>query len=69
MKEPDLIQKRMLEKKYGNFSNEESFENKLGRLNYLRAQEVINEKEFETKREEFKGPKSSGPVGFAPQQN
>jgi hypothetical protein len=42
----------------------------MNRLNYLRAQEVISEEEFELKREEFtKGRKSSGPLGFAPQQN
>jgi hypothetical protein len=66
-----LFQQRnnYLLKKYGRFSNEESFENKIGRLNFLRAQEVITEQEFEARREEFTGKKSTGPLGFAPQQN
>lgn len=56
-------------KKYGRFSDVDSFEDKMGRLNYLRAQEVIGEEEFEIKSKEFKGVKSMGPLGFAPQQN
>jgi hypothetical protein len=66
-----LFQQRnnYLLRKYGRFSNEESFENKMGRLNYLRTQEVITEQEFEAKREEFTGKKTTGPLGFAPQQN
>jgi hypothetical protein len=56
-------------KKYGRFSEEENFENKISRLNYLRAQEVISEDVFESKRVEFlKGNKKSpGPLGFAQQ--
>jgi hypothetical protein len=58
------------QKKYGRFLDEESLENKMARLNYLRAQEVLSEEEFESRREEFtKGNKPSGPLGFAPQQN
>ena len=56
-------------KKYGRFSDQETFENKMGRLNFLRAQEVIAESEFESKREEFTGKKPTGTLGFAPQQN
>lgn len=56
-------------KKYGKFSETDSFEDKIGRLNYLRAQEVISEEEFEKKIEEFKGIKPAGPFGFAPQPN
>jgi hypothetical protein len=66
-----LFQKRndYLLKKYGRFSTEESYENKMGRLNYLRAQEVITEQEFEARRDELTGKKSTGPLGFAPQEN
>ena len=57
-----------LQKKYGRFLDEESLESKINRLNFLRAQEVITEENFEAKREEFlKGKKPSGPMGFAPQ--
>jgi hypothetical protein len=56
-------------KKYGRFSETDNFEDKMGRLNYLRAQEVITEEEFETKSKEFKGVKPAGPFGFAPQPN
>jgi|ERR1700722_15630008 len=56
-------------KKYGQFSDVDTFEDKMGRLNYLRAQEVISEEEFETKIKEFKGVKPAGPFGFAPQSS
>jgi hypothetical protein len=58
--------KKCLLKKYGRFLDEEGFENKMGRLNFLRTQEVITEQEFERKREEFTGKKLPGPLGFAP---
>jgi hypothetical protein len=55
-------------KKYGRFLDEEDFEDKMARLKYLRAQEVLSEEEFESKREEItKGGKSTGSLGFAPQ--
>ena len=57
--------KIFLLKKYGRFSDEEGFEDKIARLSYLRAQEVISEQEFEAKREEFSAKKPSGSLGFS----
>ena len=56
-------------KTYGKFSDADSFENKMGRLNWLRAQEVISTQEFESKREEFLKSvgRSTGPIGFSQQ--
>lgn len=57
-------------KKYGVFLDEESVENKLTRLNYLRSQEVISESEFEAQRLEFVNGRTKpapGPLGFAAQ--
>src|ERR1022692_2107455 len=63
------FRKKYLLKKFGHFLDEESFENKMNRLNYLRARDVINEQEFDSKREEFSMGinKPPGPVGFAQQ--
>ena len=63
------FRKNHLLKKYGRFLAEENFENKIARLNYLRAQDVLSEEEFESKREEFSSgsKKPSGPFGFSPQ--
>ena len=54
-------------KKYGQFTEADPLEDKMGRLNFLRAMEVVNENEFEAKSKEFKGLKTIGQVGFAPQ--
>jgi len=63
-----MFRNNYLLKKYGRFLDEESFENKMARLNFLRTQEVISEDIFESKREDFmKGKKPSGPLGFAQQ--
>lgn len=56
-------------KTYGKFSDVDSFEIKMGRLEWLRVQEVIDAREFESKREELlrAAGRSTGPVGFSPQ--
>ena len=51
-------------RKYGKFSDLDALEDKMGRLNFLRSQEVIGDEEYERKTEEFQGKKSNGPVGF-----
>ena len=51
-------------RKYGKFLDTDAFEDKMGRLNFLRSQEVISDEEYERKIEEFQGGKSNGPVGF-----
>jgi hypothetical protein len=55
-------------KKYGQFTEGDTIEDKIGRLNFLRTMEVISEGEFEAKSKEFKGLKPAAQVGFAPLQ-
>lgn len=52
---------------YGKFSVADSLENKMGRLNWLRAQEVIGIQEFEIWRGELlkNTGEAAGPIGFS----
>lgn len=54
-------------KKYGQFTEADTLDDKMNRLNFLRAMEVISEDQFEAKSKEFKGLKPAAQVGFAPQ--